>query len=114
MREPGETFLRRAERAISLFQTVGDPELDVHGFEIEEERRRGVFICDVLTDLSELDSEFPPTIPGSLYDFFATTPNWDARALLVLEGMDEEEEAIFIAQAYREAALGMMDNLVYR
>jgi hypothetical protein len=116
MREPDEGSLWTAKGAIRLFQTFGDPENDVHGVEIEEERRRGVFICDGLSDLSELDGEFPPTIPPqSLYDFFATTTNWDFRgALLVLEGMDEEEEAIFIAQAYREAALGLMDNPVYR
>lgn len=107
MREPGATFLEMARRAISVLWKV-DPELE--SFEIDKQRELGAFICDALADPSELDREFPRAIPNFLYGFFATTTSEKAHAVLVIEGMDDEEEAIFIKQAYREAALGMMDN----
>lgn len=97
-REPGWVFLETARRIVSTL-VRGDPK-------IEQLRAQGAFVCQPMSDLNEAERQTSKT----LHDFFANAINADAIAVVVLKTYDET----VAEEAYREAALGMMDNLVYR
>jgi hypothetical protein len=93
-REPGEGFLEMAKEAVFVL-VKGDSHID-------ELKAQGAFVCHPLCEGEKCEI--------TLHDFFASAQSTEARAVVVLEQADEE----VTQRAYREAALGMMDNPVYR
>lgn len=93
-RDPGE-FLEMAKCQVFLSSTYVD--------QFREETRK-LLIC-TLTDEALLERKFPKAIPGTLYYLFSTTKNPEEKALVRTQ---------LAERAYREAALGMMDNPIFR
>lgn len=98
MKEVGE-FLQRAREAITVLQGPledGPPT----NFDV------------VLTRLSrpqDLEGTFAKAEPGTPYAFFSTVQDPEAKVVILVSDVANQTE-----QALCEAALGMMDNPVFR
>jgi len=98
MRDPGERFLELVKEKVVFVDSEmwNTPEPKDH-------------ITLRLTPNDQLEREFPPRDPGTFYGFFSSTTDTDVVVhTLHLGTLGEEEKAII------EAALGLMDNPLFR
>lgn len=98
MRELPLALLELAKTAVTILSR-GDSR-------IEELRRSGTPICEVLTDPSLLEAEFPSRIPGTPYYLF-----FSAKEEMTLVVVVDEDDEGSVERVIREASLGMQDNI---
>lgn len=101
MRRDVGGFRARAALVIKILER-GDPG-------IAEAQSRGVPICVQLTDPELLDKEFPPQVLGTPYALFSSAAQEILETVVVVDNVAQRAE-----QTWYEAALGMMDNIIYR
>jgi|GEM_PF-6489983 len=95
----GSEFIRRATANVRVIGKNDSPSTESQTTTLHK-----------LTPLSQLDREFPRSVPGTPYHHFATTKDEHDRVAVIV---DQPSPAI-LEQAIQEAALGLMDNPLCR
>lgn len=98
MREPGQEFLAEAKRKTIVVSQEG----------LLFGSAASTPLLKKLTPLEMLDREIPVRVDGTPYAYFSSVFDFDQGIVVVIPS-DENLDRVF-----REVALGMMDNLVYR
>jgi hypothetical protein len=101
-RQPAQHLLARARELVSVRRRQS----------YDSDRQKPLVNVATLQELTPPDvltMTFPPQIDGTPYAFFSRTDKLQQVVVLV----DEKVTEILKARVYREAALGMQDNLAF-
>lgn len=105
-RTPGQGFLKKARRIV---QIVTPAELASLGIAQTDKRQ----VVRTLTDPSDLNLIFPKVVEGTLYQFFSTSFKTTKALLPERIYFVHDQPHLVPDRVYREAALGMQDNLAF-